>query len=121
MVLAGRGYGVLALRNTWEHPKYIDLALVEDAIEMFGFDRMVNIWTILMNENCIYEGDKVFISGAGVFQTRHFEHIEMVQGKCFSDICDVVRVTSTREIASQRQTNIPSSKSLILFGGLDRA
>lgn len=116
---SARGYGVLALRNSWETPKYIDLSLVKDAIDMFGFARMANIWKILMKEECIYEGDKVFMSCAGVFQTKWFEHLEMEPGVCFSDLCHVVRVTSTREIVKQRTTTEPERKSVILFGGLD--
>lgn len=112
-------YGVLVLRNNWEAPKYYSLALVETAIEEFGFPRMANIWKILMNEELINYGDTVFMSGAGVFQTKWFEHLEMEPGVCFSDLCHVVRLTSTREIVKQRTTKEPERKSVILFGGLD--
>ena len=112
-------YGVLLLRKQWEYPRFVDLASIELAIEEFGFPRMANIWKILLNEELIKEGDTIFMSGAGVLQTKWFEHLEMEPGVCFSDLCHVVRVTSTREIVRQRTTTEPERKSVILFGGLD--
>lgn len=115
----GKGYGVLALRNNWDCPKYMSLDLVESAIETFGFERMSNIWYLLLIEGYIKEGDTVFMSGAGVFQTRYFEHLEMDPGVYFSDICNVIRVTSTREIVRLRSPHLPIDGSIVLFGGLD--
>lgn len=112
-------YGVLILRKQWEYPRFVNLSNIEIAIEEFGFPRMANIWKILLNEEYINYGDTIFMSGAGVFQTKWFEHLEMEPGVCFSDLCHVVRVTSTREIVRQRTTTEPERKSVILFGGLD--
>ncbi len=114
-----KGYGVLILRKSLEYPQYVDFALVEKAIEEYGFERMSNIWTILMNKGFIKAGDTVFMSSAGVFQTKYLEHLEVSSGIYFSDVCNVIRVTSTREIVKQRNHRISMDNSLVLFGGLD--
>lgn len=114
-------YGVLVLRNNWDYPKYINLYLTEVAIEEYGFENMANIWILLLNKGYIKKGDTVFMSGAGVFQSKPFEYLEVnsENNVLFSDICNVVRVTSTREIVKQRSNITSAIKSIILFGGLD--
>ena len=112
-------YFVLMLKKDWENPKIFNLSLVEEAINRFGFERMANIWKILIDEGFINIGDTIFMSGAGIFQTKPFEHLEVKPGIYFSDLCHVVRVTSTREIVKQRGIVEPIRESLILFGGLD--
>lgn len=115
----GNNYGVLILRNNWENPKFKNLALIDAAIEDYGFERMSNIWILLIKEGYIKTGDTVYMSGAGVFQTKYFEHLEIEPGVYFSDICNVVRVTSTREIVRRNFVNLPQAGSIVLFGGLD--
>lgn len=112
-------YGVLILRNNYDYPKYRDLSAIEYAIELFGFERMANIWYFLLNEDYVHIGDKVFLSSAGILHTKHFENIEMGHGMYFSDICNVVRVTSTREIVKQRSNTRATIGPIMLFGNLD--
>ena len=114
-----KGYSVLVLRHDMKYPKLFNLSLIEDAIEMFGFERMSNMWSLLMNLDLIKVGDTVYLSAAGVIQIKPFEHLCIYEDKRFSDVCNVVRVSSTREIVKQKKNGSVKYDSAVLFGGLD--
>ena len=116
-----KSYGVVMLRNDWEFPKIFNLSMIEEAIQLYGFERMSNIWNLLMSKGYINRGDNVYMSGAGILQLKPFEHLVVDDENDirFSDLCNVIRVTSTREIVRQKSTHKVPLSSIVLFGGLD--
>lgn len=118
-------YYALILRKDWESPiiEFICTDSLLESINSYGSKLFLpkesqyaynKIWSPL--EKYINKGDTVFFAPDGVLYQTNIELLGVGNPYCLTDNCNIIRLSSTRELVSQKNASIPNAA--VIYGGL---
>ena len=100
-------YAALLLRKEWETPKIIPLNINIEKIE--------NIWEPI--KDYISPGDNIYFSASEILHQIPIESLPIGDGKIMSDVYNMHRLSSTRELVKEKK-EVKYTKAA-LYGGLN--
>ena len=100
-------YAALLLRKEWETPKIIPLNINNENIK--------KIWKSI--ETYLSPGDNIYFSASGILHQIPIESLPIGDGKIMSDVYNMHRLSSTRELVKEKK-EVKYTKAA-LYGGLN--
>ena len=110
-------YTAILLRKNWEHPRMAFIGYACHIIESQSLNAVLPAWNRLIDVGEIKNGDTIYLALDGGLNKYGFEHVLNDNGELISDVYNVIRVSSTREVTNQRSTK--PIQMVALFGGLN--
>lgn len=107
-------YVVILLKHDWNHPIMISLPIDSVSISQNNIDYS-QIWKPI--EEYIKPGDNIYFSASGILHQIPIESLPIGDGKIMSDVYNMHRLSSTRELVKEKK-EIKYTKA-VLYGGLN--
>lgn len=110
-------YYALFLRKDWEAPKCVIIG--EEALldSMPYCQLQQTVWQAIIDSAQINEGENIYFAPDGIFYNIPIEYLPLADGRNMSDVYNMFRVSSTRELCFRDSTRQAYS-SAVLYGGL---
>ena len=138
-------YGALVIRKEWKEPTFV--ALKKESIIKCHYHKQTDpvkyisnnsslsnylsspiisnernelyqcIWTNLVTNNLIKPGDNIYFSASGILHQIPIESLPIGDGKIMSDVYNMHRLSSTRELVKEKK-EVKYTKAA-LYGGLN--
>ena len=138
-------YGALVIRKEWQEPTFV--ALKKESIIKYHYHNQTDsvkyisnnsplanylstpiisndknelyqcIWTNLVTNNLIKPGDNIYFSASGILHQIPIESLPIGDGKIMSDVYNMHRLSSTRELVKEKK-EVKYTKA-VLYGGLN--
>lgn len=110
-------YIALILRKDWSAPKSVILGS-EMQLEEMAYSQMQQVvWQAIIDSAQIKEGENIYFAPDGIFYNIPIEYLPLADGRNMSDVYNMFRVSSTRELCFRDSTRQVYS-SAVLYGGL---
>ena len=107
-------YVVILLKHDWNHPIMISLPIDSVSISQNNIDYS-QIWKPI--EEYIKPGDNIYFSASGILHQIPIESLPIGDGKIMSDVYNMHRLSSTRELVKEKK-EMKYTKAA-LYGGLN--
>lgn len=118
-------YCAMVLRNEWDAPKveYVCLKEYIDRLNSMGAQMFTGEFTELGYEGIwkplekyVSGGEKIYFATDDLMQQTNIEMFGLEIENSITNKCDLIRLSSTRELCGTKQTEKPSSA--VVYGGL---
>lgn len=125
MELDSMVYAALMIKKDWPNARLIPLKaekLIKQqyytANDSFPKNTLYNwIWNGMILNNLIKPGDNIYFSASGILHQIPIESLPIGDGKIMSDVYNMHRLSSTRELVKEKK-DIKYAKA-VLYGGLN--
>ena len=110
-------YLALILRKDWDTPKCVILGEEAQLENMIYPELQQAVWQAIIDSAQIKEGENIYFAPDGIFYNVPIEYLPTADGRNMSDVYNMFRVSSTRELCFRDSTKQAYS-SAVLYGGL---
>lgn len=110
-------YFALIIRKDWNAPKCVILGEKAQLDSMAYSQLQQTVWQAIIDSAQIKEGENIYFAPDGIFYNIPIEYLPLADGRNMSDVYNMFRVSSTRELCFRDSTRQAYS-SAVLYGGL---
>lgn len=110
-------YYALIVRKDWNAPKCVILGEEAQLDSMPYSQLQQTVWQAIIDSAQIKKGENIYFAPDGIFYNIPIEYLPLADGRNISDVYNMFRVSSTRELCFRDSTRQAYS-SAVLYGGL---